>query len=272
MQQGFGAARNFKWVMLAGVFGLVVIGLTAWLIAGTNSNGKANPAASVTGALNTGGEEYLALGDSVAYGTGASSPRELGYAGVFYQQYLKPARPQFTEYRNLAIPGETAGTFISRASSQSQLEQALAELDQAKKEGRNVGIISLTIGGNDVLGARTKSTVEKQATLDQYDANLQIILKKLTGQLSKNSQTRTTLVLTDYYNPFTDSSASELGWASQFNDLIKKRAAEYGAKLAEFYDPFVGQETSLTRIAQGDIHPNQAGHARLAAQVWQAVR
>src|SRR5690242_3839265 len=35
------------------------------------------------------GSEYIALGDSVAYGVGAPVPNDQGFAGLFYNNYLK---------------------------------------------------------------------------------------------------------------------------------------------------------------------------------------
>lgn len=216
------------------------------------------------------GDEYLALGDSVAYGVGAPFPEQLGYAGVFYEDYLKRLQPGLLYYKNLAVPGETSSTFISRSRTRSQLERAIDELDAADKAGRKVGPITLTIGGNDMLEARGKTLAEKNATLERYDANLQIILERLTSRTGGKAD----LILTTYYNPYaynTGGEDEETAWVRRFNELIKKRASEYKLKVADFFGPIFGREKTYSWIGLGDIHPNTAGHALLAAAVWKAI-
>ncbi len=225
----------------------------------------------LTGA-GAGGDEYLALGDSVAFGVGASSPEQLGYPSVFYQKYLKKAQPDFLTYRNFAIPGETAASFISRPKSKSQLERAIEEIELAQKVGRKVKLVTLTIGGNDVITARGKSELEKTATLAQFDTNLQKILAQLAPRLSA---IQADFIITTYYNPFgsgtTAIEKADNNWALRFNDTIKKRAEEYKLKVADFYQPISGNEKSLTWIERGDIHPNGDGHTALAMALWQAT-
>lgn len=214
------------------------------------------------------GDEYLALGDSVAFGVGASPPEQSGYAAVFYNNYLKQIRPQGLTYLNLAIPGETAATFITRPKAKSQLEKALAEIDTAAQAGKRVSPITLTIGGNDVVGERGATDAAKEATLKQFDTNFQKILDQLVAHTGGKSD----IIVTTYYNPFGDGQAQnpDTTWAVRFNDLITERATARNLKVADFYQPFLGREKELTWIASGDIHPNISGHALLANQVWLA--
>ena len=259
-------------LVVVGLVGLLVLsnpGKTASPVAAQSTVG---PSATVPATATAAGGEYLALGDSVAYGVGASPPQQAGYAGVFYQKYLKPARPDVTSYQNFAIPGETTDSFIQRKAGQSQLERAEAELDHARQSGQGVKIITLTIGGNDVVAGRTQPDDAKTAILSHFGANLQTILKELTA----HADPQTLLVVTTYYNPFafnpTATEKAEEVWATQFNDLIRQQAERNHVRVADFYGPVLGHEKEYTRIVQGDIHPNPAGHAVLAEAVWQAVR
>lgn len=232
-----------------------------------NTVGVRRPTTADSVAVNS-GDEYLALGDSVAFGVGASSPQQLGYAGVLYSEYLKLAEPNLL-YKNLALPGETSTSFIERPQSRSQLERALAELDAAQQAGHKISLITLTIGGNDMLAARGKNQTQKAETLARFEANLQTILRQLTSRTAG----RTTLIITTYYNPFAANGPAiqeDALWLERANEIINKRAAEYKVLVADFFKPVLGREMALTWIGQGDIHPNTPGHAQLAAAVWQA--
>jgi len=272
-----------KALIFAGIgLGVIVLLFTGLFLVFSANNSPQTSNTLQTGANPTGlaatalskesGQEYLALGDSIAFGVGASPPQDSGYPAVFYRQYLAKAMPEFTSYKNLAIPLETTTSFISRPQVKSQLELALAELVAGQKTGPRVSLVSLTIGGNDVLAARTKSQVEKETVLKNFDTNFQKILAAF-APYTRDGPTQ--LIVTTYYNPFGTGeaglSSDDTVWMQRFNDLIKQRAAEFKAKVADFYPPILGQEKTLTWISGGDIHPNTAGHAALAAALWQAT-
>lgn len=218
-----------------------------------------------SGAAEKIGDEYMALGDSVAFGVGASPPDQSGYTAVFFNQYLKQIRPRGLTYQNLAIPGETTASFISRSRAKSQLDKALAELDAAQQTGRRVSPITLTIGANDVLVSRNASDSIKQAALNSFDSNYQ----KILDELISHSQGQSDIIVTTYYNPF--GLGPDTAWAQRFNEVINQRATDRKLKVADFYGPILGHEKELTWIASGDIHPNIQGYARLAGQIWQAT-
>ncbi len=216
------------------------------------------------------GSEYLALGDSVAFGLGVPVPLDQGYAGLFYSNYLKIAQPGFLSYRNLAVPGETSDTFITNSKGKSQLQRAFDELDNAAKNGRHVSPITLTIGGNDMLDARGKSNSEREATLTQFEANFSRILNELKARAGQAD-----IIVTGYYNPYSlNSSGSDIenSWVQRFNATILKQAHERGLLVADFYSPVngAGLTRALTWSGSGDVHPTTLGHAVLAQAVWKA--
>jgi lysophospholipase L1-like esterase len=219
------------------------------------------------GALGT---EYMALGDSVAYGVGAPNPVEQGYAGLLYNNYFKRAQPDMLTYRNYAVPGETSSSFISSTNknTKNQLNRALDELDTAAKEGRRVSPISLTIGGNDMLNARGKPEAERQKALAQFEQNYAKILDALKAKAGDAD-----IFVTTYYNPYagaTGGSNTETAWLQRFNDAIVQGARARGVRVVDFYQPVVGNERTYTWIGTGDVHPNSAGHNLLARMFWQA--
>ncbi len=219
------------------------------------------------------GNQYLALGDSVAYGVGAPVPNDTGYAGLFYNNYLKRLQPDLTTYRNFAVPGETSSTFISPTNTTSkakpQLQRALEELEAAAKAGRRVSPITLTLGGNDMLEARGKSQADREAALTRFDRNLGQILDQLKAKTGQAD-----LFVTTYYNPYafnTGGEDLETGWVKRFNEVIRKRATERQIKVADFFEPINGRERALTWSGVNDVHPNPAGHIILAQALWRAT-
>jgi lysophospholipase L1-like esterase len=217
------------------------------------------------------GDEYLALGDSVAYGVGAPTPSELGYAGLFFNNYLKRVKPALPFYKNLAIPGETSDTFFNPKKGKSQLQQALDEIEAAKKAGRSVSPITLTLGGNDMLENRRTSEAERATALNNFEKNL----RRALDDLKTAAGNSTDFIVTTYYNPYIyqtggGTTDTETAWVTRFNDIIRKVAADRGARVADFFTPLYQQEGSYTWIKFGDVHPNGAGHSLLAQALWQS--
>ncbi len=93
---------------------------------------------------------YIALGDSYAYGVGASDPASHGYVGQFSAALTASARTTVTAL-DLADPGATSadliGDYATRGSEgQSQLARAVQLLGAG-----GVNLVTLDIGGNDIL-------------------------------------------------------------------------------------------------------------------------
>lgn len=215
------------------------------------------------------GGEYIALGDSVAYGIGAPDPTNQGYAGLFYTNYLKRVQPDLLAYCNLAVPGETTASFLSKPNAKSQLQNFKDEIASAARSGLRVSPVSLTIGGNDLLNVEGKSDADRQAALNKFDTNFSRILDEIRGQIGQAD-----LLVTTYYNPLaynTGGNDTDSDWFRRFDAVIRQRAGEKGAKLVDFTAPVVGKEKELTWIASNDVHPTPAGHIVLAQAVWKAA-
>jgi lysophospholipase L1-like esterase len=215
------------------------------------------------------GGEYIALGDSVAYGIGAPDPNGQGYAGLFYANYLKRVQPDLLAYRNLAVPGETSSSFLAVSNGKSQLQRFQEEIAAAAKAGLRVSPVTLTIGGNDILAVEGKSNSEREAALARFDTNLSRILSEIKTQIGQAD-----LLVTTYYNPLaynTGGNDIESDWFRRFDGVIRQRVQEKGAKIVDFTSPVAGNEKNLTWITSNDVHPTPTGHAVLAEAVWQAA-
>lgn len=214
------------------------------------------------------GAEYIALGDSVAYGIGAPDPNNQGYAGLFYANYLKKVQPNLQVYRNLAVPGETSASFLSKAGGKSQLQKLKDEIVAAANAGLRISPVSLTIGGNDMLNVVGKSQSDREAALSLFDTNFTRILAEIRTQIGQAD-----LLVTTYYNPFAYNGGNngiDSEWLQRFDDVIRQRAGEKGAKLVDFTAPVAGSEKNYTWIASNDVHPTPAGHSVLAQAMWKA--
>ncbi len=269
--------RPWVWFLTAllagGLFLLIITNISR---ANTPDSPKApanNPAKAVLKSSEV-NNEYLALGDSVAYGVGASPPTEEGYAGTLYSKYLQKSPLGFNSYKNFSVPGETSPSFIKRSNTQNQLDRAVQELDRATKSGVKVKLITLTLGGNDMIRAMGGNDTLKLAAYNAFDANLETILNQLTAHLNNTSADKTAIILTTYYSPFVLANSvdnQDLEWLTKFNNAIRRRADQFKAKVADFYGSVLGREKELTWISKGDIHPTPAGHNIFATVLWEAT-
>ncbi|MBM3934868.1 MAG: SGNH/GDSL hydrolase family protein [SAR202 cluster bacterium] len=229
---------------------------------------------------------YVAIGDSITFGDGASSPATTGNTALFHA-YLD-GKPDVSLV-NLAQPGATSGSVLS-----GQLASALAVINDNKT---NVTTVSLQVGGDDLLvplqpgGPCSEDPGSEECAaafataLESFANNYIATLATLQSALAKDPGKETLLVQT-VYNPFDGPLAalkpigdlSLLGFdgtvdcaANQqdpynvgLNDLIVCIGGAFGATIVDVFPIFDGNALSLTHIAIGDGNPNDAGHAAIA--------
>ena len=240
---------------------------------------------------------YLALGDSYAYGTGASDPATRGYAARF-AAYLRGLPGATVTATNLAAPGATSadllGDYAARGpASQGQLGQGVRLL----ADGR-ANLVTIAIGGNDILrlvrpgqicsgdaitsdpclaamqeSVRTLSTPNVprifEALVDAAGSGTQIIVLTYPNAFSVGAgdlrEQRTDLAITTLNGVITDAVAR-----------LQPRAAGRGVRLAtvDLFPLFAGKAGTLTHILRSppDIHPTDAGYAVIAEAVARAYQ
>ena len=222
---------------------------------------------------------YLALGDSLAAGVGASNPAVTGYVPQLYellrqQLACQPAgRPSCHSLalRNLGVGGATSTTLLA-----TQLPEAVAEL-QARNHDRNphndVQVVTIDIGGNDLFGVVSSCAAGPtpecvaviQARLQTFAANFTQIL----GELRAAAGPDTVIIAMTYYNPLPSCQLASLapladavleggpGVTVGLNDLIRSIAAAHGVLVAETYGRLGPEEL----VGGSDcLHPNDAGY------------
>ena len=233
--------------------------------------------------------EYLALGDSLGVGIGASDPATTGYVPLFrdFLESKKGLDKKGTELflNNLSIGGATSSSLISQ-----QLSAAVAELEDRngdKNKKNDVEVVTVDIGGNDVLallgicagGVTPTCTAAISTTFATFSANFDFILDELRTAAGPD----TTMIVMTYYNSFVATGCPLnalaplgdivlegeplLGLPVGLNDIIRAIAATHDAEVADTFgklppDDLVGGFDCL--------HPVDSGYAEIAEQFIEA--
>jgi lysophospholipase L1-like esterase len=234
---------------------------------------------------------YLALGDSLSAGVGASGfSAENAFVGLVHEEL----GPEFA-LLNLGIAGDDSRQLIE----EGPLDRAVAEIEQRNNDDdpdNDVEVVTLEIGGNDLLdlffelvlpgrcpsvaeGLETPECVDAlRETLDAYGPNLDLILDRL-----READTELNIFLMTLYNPFSGASAvlDELGeltlegdldtpFPEGLQDIIRRQAEENEVHLVEVYPLFEGKAREY--IAADTIHPNDTGYRVMADAVIAELR
>ena len=232
---------------------------------------------------------YIALGDSLSAGVGASDPNATAFVPLVWK-----ALPDGTGLLNLGHSGDTSQDLISGGN----LERAATEIEKRNRDdnkANDVTLLTLEIGGNDLLNLFSALVVTGKCpnlneglkrpecvnalrdALDKFTPNLKRALDRL-----QQADARVPIVLMTLYNPFSGGLAAfdPLGqlalegtpgtpFPEGLNDLIRAQAQASGVALADTYPLFVGKAHDY--IAADLIHPNDAGYRVLANTVLAAM-
>lgn len=211
---------------------------------------------------------YLALGDSIAAGIGASQPAVSGYAALLADR-LDRQRAEPLQRINFAVPGATTASLLA----DGQLTWALRVLAAAERNGVPLASITVTIGGNDLLLAGADPAA-RAAALRTVGANLAALLARLGAATSDPTGRPTTpIVVTGYYDPTgtpKDGPAADGWWLARLDGVIARETRRAGATWVDVATAFAGREDRLTWYPR-DVHPTDAGHRAIADAIWHAV-
>ena len=202
---------------------------------------------------------YLVLGDSIAFGSGLSNPREAVYGKVV-------ADTNGYDYANYAVPGHTTANLLKRMETEA-VRDAIARAD----------IISISIGGNNFLlgnlNALLFDGIVKQdfTKLDEIAAGFYDDLDTIVNTIRAQNATAA-IVLQTLYNPQTgyigdvyQQGADRLNKALRAYDEAHPGAiliADVGAALTD----------SDRDFAEDRIHPSAAGNEKIARVVLQTLK
>ncbi|MEJ9219588.1 GDSL-type esterase/lipase family protein [Paenibacillus glucanolyticus] len=239
----------------------------------------------------------VTLGDSltVGYEPGMDlNSKPYGFVDRLYEQGLFYGR---TEVTNLGIGGlKTDGLnhYVQAVADERNItaeeiqpglssidprtKQIGAEAAKAKPVIADADLITITIGGNDMM-----SLVSTVGTLsdEQLKAKMQELFELYTDNVSAvitNLHTMNpdaAIVVADQYNP-VPKIADEVAYAKllassgEFTELVEGVADGFASqgvdiKVAHVAKKFVGSELTMTHILKDDIHPNQYGYETMAS-------
>ena len=254
----------------------------AWVVAALAMGAPAAAASAPT--------VYVSVGDSLAWGDGASVPSETGYTALLADYFAGMPHGGAKTWRNLAVRGETTDSFLA-----SQLGPATAAIGDPSTDTK---VVTLSLGGNDVgallndpsdpclqdpssLACQSLVVGALQGAAQRYP----IVLGSLAAALAADDGVETVYVMT-VYNPFgglgapyedavdgvllgndlrIDCSATD-PMAFGLNDIIACTAMAFGMVVVDAH-PVIGDNAlALTHIGEGtlDTHPTDEGHALLA--------
>lgn len=220
---------------------------------------------------------YLALGDSLAFGVGASDEATTAYVPLVYD-YLRETLPDGADLQllNIGKSGSTSTTMV-----ESQLPVALSLIEQHNLDddpANDVKVVTIDIGGNDAFKplrevcATGMSASCVQAVEDVFETFAQNLTKTLS-QLRAADPELPIAIMTNFNTLIACEQqaiapAAELvlegapdGSMPGMNDIIREVAAGTNVLVAEAY----GQVEAGELVGGTDcLHPNDAGHQEVA--------
>ena len=253
---------------------------------------------------------YLSIGDSIAFGettfTQNPSNGDRGFVAD-YANYMAAqdggVRPNVV---NLGIDGETTSSFLAGTgrvqSVPGSTDRSIAswntnyadptvtqnvkfqqEIAAAKAAGNDVGVVTISLGANDLFKLAASpaflsaSPADQQAqlnqTLTQIASGYSVVLAEVRSLLPNAK-----VYALGEYNPFPGQPGNPLNGIAEYaikglNATIGAESRAFNAQYVDTYTPFVGHEANYTYIAAvpGDVHPNALGYSAIAGQIEAAA-
>ncbi len=223
----------------------------------------------------------VALGDSLTSGDGDESGQG-GYAARLVTAIDAIDGRAGSSLVNLAVSGWDSTMMVAGGDgAEAQLAPAVDAVRGAVDEGRAV-IATILIGSND-LWYTYEYSEPSGATAEDEDAAAEVYGENLDRAVAELTEAGATVVvgLPDDQSlrpgaadierlntvlPYTTAEEVQQmsGLAARFGDIVVEVAAKYGALRVDTNDSFWADEATM---AEDGIHPNSAGHDRLA-QLW----
>lgn len=232
---------------------------------------------TANGSVQAAPPRYIAIGDSLSFGLGASEANQTGFVALVHDSLEGSERfaTSGIDLINLSSPGATSPDLMQPGG---QLQLALNEISRSESPP----VISVSIGGNDLLDLADADSPclndiqtgpcrdELGQSLSDLQTNLEQVLQSL-----RDASPEASIVVVDLYNPFSGTGdirelLADAG-VRQFNGVISATASgpDLHVSLASVFQIFQGRGRQW--IASDGIHPNDDGHSVIAEIVLAAL-
>jgi lysophospholipase L1-like esterase len=238
----------------------------------TDKGGPPGGGDSTTETIN-----YLALGDSIAYGTGATN--DYGYV-YHYRDFLA------TNGTEEDLSDDKDVKLTNKSLRGIKTNDLLAQLKLDKKVQRlvkNADYITVSIGGNNLLSCASDnySYIDDtcaQNGVDNFERDWVQIIAKIRD-LNPNATVKSLNLYNPYRDDSTDSSEKALfdqanGYIQKINDEFAFNLNLYTYNIVDVYGAFSGtfddgssfKVSTYTHFSEEkrDPHPTDAGHILIA--------
>ncbi|MFK7695779.1 GDSL-type esterase/lipase family protein [Paenibacillus sp. HJGM_3] len=207
----------------------------------------------------------VALGDSLTKGTGDTSGK--GYVLNVKEKLEQKLDKPVNLIGNYAVNGYKTDQLLKDLQGQTGVAYGI----------ERANLIMLTMGGNDLfaISQDVLNTETDELNPEQVRQRLPEPLKRMEQIIAKLAQMnpKATIVYVGVYNPFYD--LPEMRPASvhvaEWNDAIFRTATAYpNVVYVPTFDLF---QLNFSKYIYSDhFHPNEAGYARIADRVVQALQ
>ncbi|MGD9890154.1 MAG: SGNH/GDSL hydrolase family protein [Dehalococcoidia bacterium] len=230
---------------------------------------------------------YLALGDSLAVGTGASRADASGYVALFHQ-FLRSEDDSRYELRAVAKGGATSTTLIHEGQLVSALDILHHNADD--EPNNDVQVITIDIGGDDLRTlVRGGAPCEPPASpadpacvgavvqlLADYRANIATILTQLRAAAGPETRIFVVTVMNPYSGTGGPLDQPSDPVIALLNAETQAAAADpwIRAVLVDVFPIFASRAHELTNLdkPRPDFHPNDEGYRLMAEAIVKAYR
>lgn len=259
------------------VVGLIALALSVFMAIAPSAI-AASPDHAVAPSTFTHKKYYLALGDSLAFGYQPNLDFTHGYVDDL-SAYLT-ANKGFQPVADMGCSGETSVTMLNGECPYPTLRkypykgaQYEAALDYLQQYAGQVALVTLDIGGNNVIGDINPATC--QVNVKMFHADLAILDKDLTqtilpGLLSRlkfKGKVTGQLIVMNYFDSYQNICPGSVSFIEQLNKHLASDVSGY-ATLVNVFRAFGGSTTPNPHIctytwmcnSSPNIHPTTRGY------------
>ncbi|MGF7089189.1 lysophospholipase L1-like esterase [Kroppenstedtia sanguinis] len=204
---------------------------------------------------------YLVLGDSVARGFGSEKSDSHGYSSLVAKELAKDQIP--LQLINRGVIGQTSKQLTGYIQTPN-IQQEIREAD----------LISLTIGGNDLLKAALQDHDPLRILTDfdqiqsRYKKNLDTILTEIRAHNRKAP-----ILITSLYNPvLPDEPYFKISNRLLKNWNIGMKEVAYSYRLTHVVDVTERLIAGKGNWLSDEIHPNDRGYRWMAEGILDEIR